>query len=212
MTGPRRRVERVVESLIWAVNWVSSALASDSDVEAQVDDPAGNDNADAEAAEVWTIAGVQSRPKDGSEADGYAKALRVQLGDSVLVIGTHDPRHVEACQAGELLIHALGKDGTDRALIRLQPDGTIDIEGDKVRVASPSAATVRPMANGDAMAIAWDAFLNATAPTAPTIDNGLALQIAVAAALASAGYNVGVPPAACTVSKLKSTKHDVEID
>lgn len=211
MAGPRRRVERVVESLIWAVNWVSSSLASDNDIEAQVDDPAGNDNADSDPAEVWTIAGVQSRPKNGSTSAGFAKALRIQLGDAQLIIGTHDPRHVETCEPGELVIHALGKDGTNRALIRLQPDGTIDIEGDKVRIAGPSASVVKEMGNGDAQLTAWNAFLNATVPTAPAIDNGLALQIAVAAALSTAGYATGVPPAAVVLSDIKSTKHDVEI-
>lgn len=199
---------RVIDGLIWAVNWMSSALASDNDVEAQVDDPAGGDNAESDPAEVWTIAGVQSRPKDGNEADGYAKALRIQLDDAIVIIGTHDPRHVESAQAGELVIHALGKDGTNRALIRLQPDGTVDIEGDKVRVAGPSAALVKEMANGDAMQVFISAFLNAAA--APN-DGGLAIQQAVAVAMNTALYGSGSPPAAWTAADLKSTKHDVEI-
>lgn len=132
--GIREKANEAIESALWVVNWVSSALASDSDVEAQVDDPAGNENANGDAAEVWSIAGVQSRPKDGNASNGYAKALRVQLGDTVLIIGTHDPRHVEPCEAGELLLHALGKDGASRALIRLKPDGTVEVEGEAIKL------------------------------------------------------------------------------
>lgn len=138
--GLRTVVDEGIEAAIWAVNWLRSSVASDGDVEAQLDDPAGNENAEAEAAEVWTIAGVQSRPKDGDETTGYAKALRIQLGDTLLVIGTHDPRHVEACEPGEVVVHALGRDGASRALMRLRPDGAVVFEGTELQAMGTNVA------------------------------------------------------------------------
>jgi len=203
MAGPRRRIERVVDSLIWAANWVSSTLASDSDVQVQVDDPAGNDNAEAEPAEVWTIAGVQSRPKDGSEAAGYAKALRVQLGDTLLVIGTHDPRHVEECELGELVLHALGDDGSRRAKIVIKPDGTIDVSGTEVVIGNPDGS-LEPIALGTAITNHFD-----------SIKGDFDTHIHTTTATVGAGPTVGVisipaPLFTNTPSTLKSTKHNVE--
>ena len=155
--GLKRVAREVLDEAVLAVNWLRSSLADDNDVEAHVDDAAGNDLDGAAAAEVWTVAGVQSRPKDGSEADGYAKALRVQLGDSVIVIGTHDPRHVEACEPGELVIHALGKDGSLRALVRLKPDGSIDVSGTQVVVGNPDG-TLQKIGLGDAIESLFNAW------------------------------------------------------
>ncbi len=207
--GARAIIEEALEATIWMVEIIRSRLASDSDVELLVDGSAGDGDEDSvDFSEVWTIAGVQSRPKDGSDSAGFAKGLRFQLGDEVFLVATHDPREVEACAVGEVVVHALGKDGTARALIRLKPDGTVEIEGDKVKLAAPGASDVDPIASGDGLFAFADGFLNAT-PTPQ--DGGLALQIATAAAMAALGFAVGVPPAAVTVQNVRSTKHDVEI-
>jgi hypothetical protein len=200
--GTRRNTTRVIDSLIWAANWISSALASDNDIEAQLDDPAGNDNADAEPAEVWTIAGVQSRPKDGSETIGYAKALRIQLGDTHLVIGTHDPRHVETCQPGELVLHALGDDGSRRAKVVIKPDGTIDVSGTQVVIGNPDG-TLEKVALGDALQTYADAlktWLEAHTHNVVNVQPG-ASTIATAIPLNIPSTSPGT---------LKSTKHSVE--
>lgn len=202
MAGPRRRIERVFDSILWMVNWVSSTLASDNDVQAQVDDPAGNDNDDAEPAEVWGIAGVQSRPKDGSTADGFAKALRVQLGDAVVVIATHDPRHVETCQPGELVLHALGNDGSRRCKVVIKPDGSLDLDGTTVIVGNPSG-TLEKMALGDA--------LESHASSVKTwMDNHIHTTTAVTGGGGPAGV-ISIPTGASpSVPTLKSSKHSVE--
>ncbi len=165
--GLKRVAREVLDEAVLAVNWLRSSLADDNDVEAHVDDAAGNDLDGAAAAEVWTVAGVQSRPKDGSEEDGYAKALRVQLGDSVIIIGTHDPRHVEACEPGELVLHALGKDAATRALIRLKPDGTVEIEGEDIKLGNSAWQGVARL--GDEVEITVDpaAFEDSNGDTSP---------------------------------------------
>lgn len=171
-------MERVIDSIVWMVNWMSSALAGDNDIEAQVDDPAGNSNDDAEPAEVWGVAGVQSRPKDGNAVDGYAKALRIQLGDAIVVIGTHDPRHVEPAQAGEVVVHALGKDGTARALIRLKPDGTVQVEGDTMEAVGTSPLAIGGDVKAHLAPISADLitlWAAAGAPGSPTYNYGTLL-------------------------------------
>lgn len=186
--GIKTVVGEVLEGAFQMVNWIASQLATDNDVEARVDDGSGHDNTNASFSEVWSVAGIQSRPKDGSDSLGYAKALRVQLGDAVLVIATHDPRHVEPAQQGELVLHALGKDGSTRALMRLKPDGKIAIESLEVTISIPSAPIVKGIANGDALKVFADAYMGA-APVAN--DGGAAIQTAVKAAMASAGYAIG---------------------
>lgn len=148
--GFQRRLQEGLDQAIGVLRWVSSSLADDDDVQAHVDNAAGGENASADPAEVWTVAGVQSRPRAGSEADGYAHALTVQLGDATIILATHDPRHVEACAEGELVIHALGKDGALRALVRLKPDGSIDVSGTNVIIGNPDG-TLEPIALGDAI-------------------------------------------------------------
>lgn len=150
MGGFQRRLQEGLDQAVGVLRWVSSSLADDDDVQVQTDNAAGGENADAEPAELWTVAGVQSRPAAGSEADGYAHALTVQLGDATLIIATHDPRHVEVCEEGELVIHALGKDGSLRALVRLKPNGSIDVSGTNVIIGNPDG-TLEPIALGDAI-------------------------------------------------------------
>ena len=203
MAGPRRRVERVFDSILWAVNWLSSTLASDNDVEAQVDDPAGNDNTDAEPAEVWGVAGVQSRPKDGSAALGYAKALRVQLGDAVVVIATHDPRHVETCEKGELVLHALGDDGARRCKVVLKPDGTIDIDGTEVIIGNPDG-TLEKVALGDAIKSHFDSIKS-------TFDAHTHVLTINAAAGAGGTGSAAIPASGfASTPTVASSKHSVE--
>lgn len=138
------------------VNILRSRLASDSDVEVQTDDAALENDA-APYSEVWTIAGVNSRPRDGRErADGtkpagYAKAICIQLGDVVYVLGTHDPREMEECAEGELVLHALGKDGTKRARAVFKPDGTVVVDGDKIELGEGAAKAVSR--EGDAVRV-----------------------------------------------------------
>ncbi len=151
---------------------------------------------------MWGIAGVQSRPKDGTTADGFAKALRVQLGDAVVVIATHDPRHVETCQPGELVLHALGNDGSRRAKVVIKPDGSLDLDGTEVVVGNPSG-TLEKMALGDALQTWADAlktWVDAhthTVPAYATLPGTQASSPPVTAPSPSPGT-------------LKSTKHDVE--
>lgn len=205
MAGARRRTEQVIDSLIAAVNWLTSALATDNDVEVQLDDIAGNDNDDAEPAEVWTIAGVQSRPKDGTEAIGFAKALRIQLGDTVLVIGTHDPRHVEEAQLGELVLHALGDDGSRRAKIVIKPDGTIDVSGTEVVIGNPDGS-LEKIGLGDAIKSHFDAqktWLDGHLHPAGLLLDGNGIACTGSTAIASS-----VPSP--TVPTVRSSKHDVE--
>lgn len=196
-------MEQVIDSVIWAVNWISSTLADDDDVQAQVDDPAGNSNVNADPAEVWTIAGVQSRPKDGDTATGFAKALRVQLGDTVLVIGTHDPRHVEQAQLGELVLHALGDDGSRRAKIVIKPDGTIDVSGTEVVIGNPDG-TLEPIPLGTAIKNHFDA-------TKTWVDAHTHL-LTISAASGAGGTGTAAPPAPAspTVPTVTSAKHNVE--
>ena len=138
------------------VNILRSRLASDSDVEVQTDDAALENDA-APYSEVWTIAGVNSRPRDGRErADGtkpagYAKAIRIQLGDVVYVLGTHDTREMEECAEGELVLHALGKDGTKRARAVFKPDGTVVVDRDKIELGEGAAKAVSR--EGDAVRV-----------------------------------------------------------
>lgn len=150
MGGFQRRLQEGLDQAVGMLRWVSSSLADDDDVQVQTDNAAGGENADADPAELWTVAGVQSRPKAGSESAGYAHALTVQLGDATLIIATHDPRHVEVAEEGELVIHALGKDGSLRALVRLKPDGSIDVSGTNVIIGNPNG-TLEPIGLGDAI-------------------------------------------------------------
>lgn len=166
--GLKTRAREVLEEAIWAVNWLRSQAASDNDVEAFVDDASGHDNPDSEPCEVWTIAGVQSRPRDGSDADGFAKALRVQLGDTVVVIGTHDPRHVETCEPGELVVHALGKDASTRALIRLKPDGTVEIEGEDIKLGNGSWQGVARLGDEVEIDLIVGIFTDSNGDTSPS--------------------------------------------
>lgn len=121
--------------LFWLVPIRNTSVDDDGEVTMQV----GNETDDTTGieAEVWGVAGVQSRPQDESGGE-HAKCIKVQFGETVLVLGTHDPRHLEPCESGELLIHALGKTGSSRALIRLKPDGTVQVEGDAVEVCGNS--------------------------------------------------------------------------
>ncbi len=201
--GIRSVAAEAIESAIWAANWIRSSLASDGDVEAVVDDAAGNEHGDAEAAEVWTIAGVQSRPKDGSESEGYAKALRVQLGDSVLIIGTHDPRHVEECEPGELVLHALGKDGSRRAKVVIKPDGTIDVSGTEVVIGNPDG-TLEPIPLGTAIK-------NHLTSVKSWLDSHTHV-LTIAAASGTGGTGTAAPPAgpSPSVPTIESAKHKVE--
>lgn len=151
--GFQRQVQDAISNAVAVVNVFRSRLAADDDVEMQVDDATLGTPTDTSTpySEVWTVAGVQSRPKDGSDSAGYAKAIRIQIGDVVYVLGTHDPRHMEACAPGELVMHALGKDGTKRAMATFKPDGTVVIDGDKIELGA--GATKAVSRNGDAVQV-----------------------------------------------------------
>lgn len=205
-----QRAQEALGNAIAVVNIIRTALAIDNDVEALVDDALLGDIGDDEyeASEVWTIAGVQSRPKDGDETTGYAKAIRIQLGDVVYVLGTHDPRHVEACEEGELLLHALGNDGATRALARFKPDGEVIIEGTNIKVGN---GTNYPIAIGDAV----ESILNALAKSTPTatMDGGLSLITAIVTKLNADGFTLSSTPAPANgaTGDFESGKHTVEV-
>lgn len=159
--GIGQRIQDGLGNAIAVVNILRTALAGDNDVEAQVDDADTGDigEDEYEFSEMWTVAGVQSRPKAGSESAGYAKAIRVQVGDVVYVLGTHDPRHVEACAEGELVMHALGKDGTLRAKATFKPDGTVVIDGDKIELGAGATLGVARITDETSVTIPANTFL-----------------------------------------------------
>lgn len=194
------------------VNILRSRLASDSDVEVQTDDAALENDA-APYSEVWTIAGVNSRPRDGRErADGtkpagYAKAIRIQLGDVVYVLGTHDPREMEECAEGELVLYALGKDNATRAMATFKPSGEVLITGTEVNIAASTrvrigvAGTFKSIAIGDALEV-MATVLMGTVINEPGSGAASALQAAIKTALNTAGF--------MSASQVKSAKHEVE--
>ena len=146
----RSTFNEALEAVMWIADVLSFTVSEeDNDVVAEVaaEDEGGPSITD---VQMWGVAGVQSRPKDGSDDDGYAKAIRVQLGDFNLLIATHDPRHVEVCEPGELVVHALGLDGDIRALVRLKPDGSIDVSGTQVIIGNPEG-TLHPIPLGDVL-------------------------------------------------------------
>ena len=203
--GAQRMVQEGLEQAMSVLRWLSSSLQSDNDIEASVDNSAGEEAPEAEAAEVWTVAGLQSRPKDGSESAGYAHALSVQLGDTTLIIGTHDPRHVEVCEVGEVVLHALGKDGALRALVRLKPDGSIDVSGTNVVIGNPDG-TLNKIALGEAIKSHFD-----------TIASDFASHVHPAGTLldSTAGACTGATAVTATAltaapTSLYSAKHSVE--
>ena len=201
MAGPRRRVARVFESIVGVSRWIRSKLASDNDVLVEVDDVVGNENTNADFADMLTIAGVQSRPKDGSSSAGYAHVLRIQQGDVTWVIGSHDPRHVESCKEGELVLHALGKDGSRRSKIVLKPDGTTDIDATQVVIGNPDGS-LEKIALGDALENHFNSvktWMDAhTHTTTATVSTG------------SPGVIAPPTPSSPSVPTLKSAKHSVE--
>jgi hypothetical protein len=153
--GLRTAAMEVLEAVVWIADVLSFSISDeDNDVLAEVSPEAEGGQPIADV-QVFGIAGVQSRPKDGSEDDGYPKALRVQLADYSLVIATHDPRHVEIAEPGELVIHALGLDGDLRALVRLKPDGSIDVSGTQVIIGNPDG-TLHPIPLGDMIETHFD--------------------------------------------------------
>jgi hypothetical protein len=209
--GLRQRVEETIESVFWLVDIITTSLASDdNDVQARIDDSAGTGSAETTEVELWGVAGLQSRPKDGSASVGYAKALRVQLGDTVLVIGTHDPRHVEVCQEGELLIHALGLDGAERALVRLKPDGTVEIDG--VGIYLGASGATEGIGLGDTIKSHFDQVKTWMTTMNSTYDN----HIHTTTATVSTGSpgtiapTVSSGPSPPSVPTVASAKHKVE--
>lgn len=163
------------------------------------EDPDGDEARD--GCELWGHAPLSYRPQAGTEA------LFVRWGDDRVIVATKDRRYQVELAEGEVVLAALGQTGAAQALVRLRPDGTIVVRGTNVTVGD-DAANPKPIANGDAFHVFANAFLNAT--VLPN-DGGQAIQIAVAAALTTAGYAAGVPPASVTVSDLKSSKHTVEL-
>lgn len=149
-----------MQGLFWIVDVVTSRLGEHDEVEYEVGNEDGPERT--ATAETWGTAGVASRIRDGSDADGYAKALKIQCGDQIIVIATHDPRNMEPAEKGELVLHALGKDGSARALIRLKPDGVVEVEGTQVNVCGSSDAAALA-SKVDDLAYAFNNHVHATA-------------------------------------------------
>jgi len=187
----KRATDEDLHAGIWPVEIESSSLGDAGEVILEVDDETGSTTM---KAETWGIAGVASRPRDGSSALGYAKALRVQLGESVIVLATYDPRNMVACEPGEVCVFALGQDGASRALIRLKADGTIEMEGTGFEIpnGSTNAAARADLVDAEIGRI-WDLL---TGWTVAMGDGGGALKTAAGLAV------VGVETTAATKVKI----------
>ena len=206
----RGTFHQVLATALSVVNVFRSRVADDGDIELLVDDSTVTSELSEGIpfSEVWTIAGVVSRPKAGSEQAGFAKALRIQIGDATYVLATHDPREMEECADGELLLHALGKTGSVRATVRLKPNGDVDITGTNITIAGSTrvrlgaSGSFGKVAIGEALAaIVGLAFAAPIAANSPG-GGAAAFQTALAAALTSAGFT--------TAASAMSAKHEVE--
>lgn len=137
----RSIITEVVEGVLWIVDLVRTSLsAEDKSVDAAIggEDP-GSPIVD--GIQVFGQAGFKSRPKDGGTG-GAAKAIRVMIGGESIIIGTHDPRVQIEVAEGETLVHALGEEGTRTATLRLRPDGTVVIDGDKIELGEGASKAI----------------------------------------------------------------------
>ena len=188
----RRATEEDLQAMIWQAEIVSTEQSGAGEITTTIDDESGRVEVE---AETWGQAGLVSRVQDGG-ATGYAKALRIQLGESVLVISSYDPRNHVACEPGEVILHALANEGDSgaRALIRLKSDGTVQVEGERTEMHGSSDAPALASVVHDLLEV----FCN-TLPVAQ--DGGAAIQTAVKTkwqGVAPTGFNK-----VCASSKVK---------
>ena len=187
----KRATDEDLHAGIWPVEIESSSLGDAGEVILEVDDETGSTTME---AETWGIAGVASRPRDGSSALGYAKALRVQLGESVIVLATYDPRNMVACEPGEVCVFALAKDGASRAYVKLRPDGVVQVEGVRTEMhgsadAAALASEVAKLRNAFATHTHGGVTTGSGSSSAPTIVGPATLP--AASAFASAMVKIG---------------------
>ena len=192
--GTRNLLEQTIHGALRIVDIASSTVDSAKGIllDLLIDD---GDSAQTEQGELWGIAGLQARPKAGSEADGYPKALRWRVGDTIFVLATFDPREAEDVAEGETVLHALGKDGTARALVRMKPDGTVEVEGDAIKVGG--AAASQGIGLGDAVKAHLDALK-------------IYIDAHVHSGVTTGAGSSGPPTPSPAVPALASAKHKVE--
>lgn len=95
-------------------------------------------NEEASDCELWTVAGIASRPTDASS--DHAEALFFRQSDQLLGFASRDRRYIVAVEKGELAIHALAKDGATQAVVRLKPNGEVIVEGASIKLGGAAAS------------------------------------------------------------------------
>lgn len=139
----RKYIEERLGGFLDFVDMLSTAIDSSTNtVTAKVrGDVYESTSEEYEDAEVWGVAGVLSRPKADSGGDSGAQAVAVRQGDEMFVVATRDTRYQVSAAEGEVVVHALGKDGTAQAVLRLQAGGKVIVEADEILLGSDSAST-----------------------------------------------------------------------
>lgn len=149
MEGVRAFVHDVVGGLLDFALSISTSLAARGSVKAKLrgTDVGSTGSEDVPDSEVWGLAGFLYRPKAPSGSDG-CEMIVVRWNDEFLPIASRDLRFQPTNIAeGEVLVHALGKDGATQATIRLKPDGSVVVDGAKVEL---GAGAVESVIKGDA--------------------------------------------------------------
>lgn len=160
--GMRQYVDDIVSGLVDYARVISTSLASRGSVKASLrgtEDGAGSE--DVTDCEVWGLAGLLVRPKDPTTAAGSSEGCEmvvIRWNDELLPIASRDLRFQPANVAeGEVVVHALGKDGATQATVRLRPDGTIVLDGTKIEL---GAGATEAVVLGDAFKTLFNAHVH----------------------------------------------------
>lgn len=136
------------------------------------EDPDGDEELD--ECEIFGHAPLMYRPSDSSSA-GQMEVMFLRDGDERVVISTKDRRWQIEPAKGEVILSALGKDGTAQARISLKADGSIAITSDTVTVTSDTATivadTIKLGSSGATKHVAFREDLEAALSTVRSIFN-----------------------------------------
>jgi hypothetical protein len=127
-----------MEALLDVCLVTATSIAADTldvlvSIRGDIDPDGGNE--EVPDSELYGHAPLMYRPPDPDDA-GRCEGILWRWGDERIVIATKDRRWQVEPAAGEVILAALGKDGTEQARVSLAADGTITITGDTVVVAA----------------------------------------------------------------------------
>lgn len=120
----RAGVVQTISDLVGFAKVIAARIGPSKSTSVQI--MAHDDDAGADACELWAHAPLLYRPLAGSEA------FYVELGDERVVLATKERRYQIDVADGEVVVRAIGADSP--AYVRLRPDGSCDVNASAINL------------------------------------------------------------------------------